>query len=309
MAGAAPSILVLGAGELGTAVLEALAAHPQRQGGTIAVLLRQETIDTADASKKQHNDRLRKLGVRLVAGNVTEHSVAELAGVLGAYDTVISCTGFAMPAGTQRRLTEAALAAGVRRYFPWQWGVDYDAVGAGSAQDLFDEQLAVRRRLRAQAATDWTVVSTGLFMSFLFLPAFGPVDRPRRTLRCLGSWDTAVSVTTPRDIGAMAAELAYRPGSDTSRAVVYVAGDTVTYGRVAELVQRRFPDVLFHKEAWDLDLLQKRLAEKPDDKMVKYQNVFAAGKGVAFERAATVNVQRGIPLEGVEDYLHGLEMA
>lgn len=308
MAGAAPSILVLGAGELGTAVLEALVAHPERQGGTISVLLRQESINTSDAAKKEQHDRLRKLGIQFVAGDVIKNTAEELAAIFKPYHTVIGCTGFGMAPGTQRKITEAALAAGIPRWFPWQFGLDFEVVGAGSAHDLFDEQLDVRRRLRGQTATDWTIVSTGLFMSFLFLPEFGPVDLPRRTLRCLGTWDTGVTLTTPRDIGTMVAELVYRPSPDASHAVVYIAGDTVTYGRVAELVQQRFPDVSFHKEAWDLDVLKKRLAEKPDDNMLKYQNVFAAGKGVAFDPATTINVQRGIPLEGLETYLKGLEI-
>ena len=43
------SILLLGAGELGMAVLEALAKHPRRGSDTkLAVLLRQSTIDSTD---------------------------------------------------------------------------------------------------------------------------------------------------------------------------------------------------------------------------------------------------------------------
>jgi len=54
----------------------------------------------------------------------------------------------------------------VKRYFPWQFGVDYDVIGRGSAQDLFDKQLDVRHLLRGQSGTEWVVVSTGMFMSF-----------------------------------------------------------------------------------------------------------------------------------------------
>jgi len=64
----------------------------------------------------------------------------------------------------------------VKRYFPWQFGVDYDVIGRGSAQDLFDEQLDVRDLLRGQSGTEWVVVSTGMFMSFLFEPWFGVVE-------------------------------------------------------------------------------------------------------------------------------------
>ena len=88
---------------------------------------------------------------------------------------------------------------------PWQFGVDYDVLGKGSAQDLFNEQLEVRELLRAQRATEWIIISTGMFTSFLFEPAFGVVDLANNTVNALGSWDTQVTVTTPEDIGMLTA--------------------------------------------------------------------------------------------------------
>lgn len=87
--------------------------------------------------------------------------------------------------GSQLKLTRAVLEAGVSRYFPWQYGIDYDVVGGGSAQDLFDEQLEVRNLLRSSSSSsptsvDWIIVSTGVFMSFLLVPEFGPVDMNNR---------------------------------------------------------------------------------------------------------------------------------
>lgn len=136
---------------------------------------------------------------------------------------MVSCIGFAAGPGTQRKITEAALAARVSRYFPWQFGVDYDAIGHGSPQDLFDEQLDVRDMLRAQDDTEWVIVSTGMFTSFLFEPDFGVVDLAANTVNALGSWDTEVTVTTPEDIGVLTAEIIQtRPR--IANQVVYVAG-------------------------------------------------------------------------------------
>jgi hypothetical protein len=49
-------------------------------------------------------------------------------------------------------------------------------VGRGSGQDVWDEQLDVREMLRAPSRTRWTIISTGMFTSFLFGPSFGLVD-------------------------------------------------------------------------------------------------------------------------------------
>lgn len=300
------SILVLGAGELGLAVLEALVAHNRRGKSEITVLLRPPTIDSTNPDKQRGIVHLASLGVAFEPGDIEASSTSELANIFKNYHTIISCTGMYSPPGTQLKLTRAVLEAAVARYFPWQYGIDYDTIGSGSSQDLFDEQLEVRSLLRAQSATDWIIVSTGLFMSFLFVPEFGPVDLKDRVLRGLGSWDVPVSVTTPKDIGRMVAEIVYEP-REIQRQVVFVAGDTVTYGRVADLVQSRFGGG-WRREVWDWEILQKRLREEPGNGMFKYQNVFAAGKGVAWDLDRTVNGQRGIKLENLEAYLKHIDV-
>ncbi|KAF2970597.1 hypothetical protein GQX73_g2957 [Xylaria multiplex] len=297
-------VLIVGAGELGTAILEGLVQHPKHRS-SITVLLRASTLQSVDTGKIRANAYLRSLGAELAPGDIVQDSEEHLAGIFKDYDTIIVCSGFGFPPGTQLRVTRAVLRAGVKRYFPWQWGIDYDIVGAGSAQDLFDEQLEVRKLLRAQVDVDWVVVSTGLFVSFIFVPEFGPVDFKARTVRALGGWDTQLSVTTPRDIGRVAADIVYDP-QGINRQVVFTAGDTVSYENVADLVTKRFGGQ-WARELWDMDTLQQRLKDNPDNGMVKYQNVFGAGNGVAWDMASTVNAQRGIKMQTVEGYLEEMK--
>ncbi len=54
--------------------------------------------------------------------------------------------------------------------------MNYDVVGKGSGQPVWDEQYDVRTLLREQNVTEWVIVSTGLFTSFLFEPAFDVVN-------------------------------------------------------------------------------------------------------------------------------------
>lgn len=44
-----------------------------------------------------------------------------------------------------------------------------------------------------------------MFMSYLFEPEFGVVDLKENTVHALGSLDTAVTLTTPDDIGVLTA--------------------------------------------------------------------------------------------------------
>ena len=135
---------MLGAGELGMTALRARAPRAADAGITVSVLLRPSTISSPDADEREEIAELRMLGVAVVPGDLAGASIPDLAQQFAPHDEVLSCIGFAAGGGTRLKLAKAALQAGVRRYVPWQFGVDYDALGRGSAQNLFDEQLDVR---------------------------------------------------------------------------------------------------------------------------------------------------------------------
>ncbi len=203
-------ILVLGTGELGMAVLRHLALKAARVGGiSLSVLLRMNSSRTAGARKSEEQAELRALGVNFVFGDLARTSAIELSKLFKRYQTVIGCTGFVGGPGIQLKLAQAVIAGSVKRYVPWQFGVDCDAIGKGSAQDLFDEQLEVRILLRSQQATEWIIISTGMFISFLFKPSFGVIDLSANAVHALGSWENAVTVTTAEDIGKLTAEILF----------------------------------------------------------------------------------------------------
>jgi hypothetical protein len=295
------SILVLGAGELGMSIIRHLAKRTNQAADTsVTVLLRLATITSADAEKQRDIAELRSLGVKFLPGDLAD-STADLSALFKDFNTIISCTGFVTGAGGfQLKLARAVLDAGVKRYFPWQFGVDYDSIGRGSAQDLFDEQLDVRDLLRSQDRTEWVIVSTGMFTSFLFEPSFGVVDLAQNTVRALGSRDTAVTVTTPEDIGALTAEICFAEPRIVNT-IVYTAGDTVTYAQLADIVDSVLGRQVRRVE-WSVSELQNELAKDPDDSLKKYRVVFAQGKGVSWDINKTFNAQRGIRVVSAEQW-------
>jgi len=297
------NILVLGAGELGLCVLRELAKAAANEGDVrITVLLRPVATAPIPEPRAQLLEQLRVLGIGVLSADIIEDPVEELAGHFSRFDTVISCVGFVAGAGVQLKITRAVLEAGVKRYVPWQFGVDYDAIDKGSAQDLFDEQLDVRALLRAQEWTEWLVISTGMFTSFLFEPAFGVVDLARNTVHALGSWNTQVTVTTPEDIGLLTARILFtRPR--VANQVVFVAGDTLSYGQLADRVDAAL-DRKVHRIEWTVQKLNDDLAAAPDDQMRKYRAVFAQGKGVAWDKRHTFNAAHGIELTTTADWIN-----
>jgi nucleoside-diphosphate-sugar epimerase len=293
----ASAILVIGAGELGMAVLRALSDRGSAEGGALSVLLRPETSGTPNPSAPE----LQGLGMTTVHADLATASEDALAAIFANFSTVICCTGFVGGPGTQRKITAAVLKAGVERYVPWQFGVDYDVVGRGSGQEVFDEQSDVRDMLRSQSGTHWVVISTGMFTSFLFEPSFGVVDLEKGKVHALGSWDHRPTVTTPGDIGRLtAAILAYQPRIDD--AVVYVAGDTFSYARLADMVEHHLGHPV-ERILWDMETLRSQAAANPDDGMRKYHLAFARDTGVAWDKSGTFNAAQEIAVTDVPDWL------
>ena len=290
----ASNILVLGAGELGISMLTALAAQ-KPANSTIAVLLRPSTI-TQNTSPAL--PLLRGLNIDFLPGDISL-SISELAALFKPFDVVISCLGFTCGPGSQLKICNAVLQAKVKRFFPWQFGVDYDIIGRGSAQGLFDEQLDVRDILRGQGETEWVIVSTGVFTSFLFEPAFGVVDLKdgEGVVRALGSWENEVTVTSVEDVGKLVAGMVFEKGEGKlGNEVVFTAGETVSYAALAGVVDTVLGRKI-RRELWSVEDLDGK------DMMAMYRAVFAAGRGVAWGKDRSWNVRMRIEVEDVTGWM------
>jgi hypothetical protein len=284
---------VLGAGELGMPVLRNLARRAKTiDGASISVLLRASAVTSDEPSKKRDIKEIRDLGIEVVIGDLVQSSIDELASVFARYDTVIGCAGYAAGIDTPMKLAKAALRSGIPRYFPWQFGVDFEAIGRGGPQDIFDAQLDVRELLRSQDKTEWVVISTGMFMSYLFEPEFGVLDLENSAVHALGSLDTAVTLTTPDDIGRLTAEVVFFQPTIRNE-IVFLAGDTVTYGEVADRLEAAL-DRPFGRSEWTVPFLMDELADDPRNMMRKYRAAFAIGRGVAWDKAGTFNARQAI---------------
>jgi hypothetical protein len=266
------------------------------------VLLRASAAASNVPDKQRDVAEIRDLGIDTIIGDLVKSSIDELAAVFGQYDTVIGCAGYAAGIDTPMKLARAARQAQIPRYFPWQFGVDFDVIGRGSPQDIFDAQLDVRELLRGQHQTEWVIISTGMFMSYLFEPEFGVVDLEEHAVHALGSLDTAVTLTTPDDIGVLTAEVVFTQPRIRNE-IVYLAGDTVTCGEVADKLQAALGQP-FSRSAWSEEYLLSELARDPHNMMRKYRAAFAQGRGVAWDKSGSFNAQRAIPVTDVASWIN-----
>lgn len=143
-------------------------------------------------------------------------------------------------------------------------------------------------------------------MSYLFLPDFGVVDLENKTVRALGSWQNKITVTTPHDIGRMTAEMVFAPQGTVDDRVVYIGGETISYGQLANLLDQILsPEEGQHftRQEWTLSHLREKLAENPDNLWYKYRCIFGDGKGISWDLNETFNGQRDVEMTTVKDYI------
>ncbi|KAJ3042437.1 hypothetical protein HK097_002027 [Rhizophlyctis rosea] len=298
-------ILLLGAGELGTAFLPHLSSLPNTQ---ITIAVRTPPKYTHLLSTHPN--------VHLLPLNTSSPSPS-LSLTFSHYDIIISCTGFGQDVSVFPKLANEVLEAGkVKKkrgegklwFFPWQWGVDYDVTGDGEGlMPLFGKQVEVRNILRTHAKEShvkWTVLSTGIFMSFLFEPFWGVVERRPDsgdvTVRALGSWEHKVTVTYVNDIGRVLASVVNGEVDGEDR-VLYAGGDTVSYAQLADIVEGVVGKKV-RREEWSIPHLKRELEEDPEDGIKKYRLVFARD-GVWWDVERTVNHKLQIPMMDVQTYV------
>ena len=242
---------------------------------------------------------------------------ASLSETFANFDIIVSATGFGADPTTIVKLAQEVLRAGSIKkakgesdlwYFPWQWGVDYDITGDGQGlMPLFGTQRDVRNLLREQGEESnvtWTVVSTGIFMSFLFEPFWGIVDRTHEkegklVVRCLRDWDHRVTITDVDDIGRVLARIV-NEDVEAKRRVLYIAGDTLSYGQLAEIVERVSGREV-EREEWTISHLVDELKADSDNDIKKYRLVFAR-EGVWWSKEETVNHKLGMCMMDVDTY-------
>lgn len=316
------SILVLGAGELGLAVLKGL-ANKKDPNSEVTVLLRPSTANLPRQAPKVAPIYALPGDVKILPCDLLESSQSELANAFKAFDVVIGCTGYDQNSagtgeGLQFKIAKAILEAGtVKLYVPWQFGVDYDLFEYGDAGGLFDEQKDIRKLLR-QATQDgksemsWIIVSTGIFMSFLFQAFWGVVQKDTETdgwiVNALGSGETSTTVTTPDDIGKLTAEIVFEALTDSQEgkamrnSAVFIAGDTVTYAQLVDIVHEATGKPTRKGEVLDMKQLDKKLSQDSSDILHKYRVAFGRGKGVSWDKEGSFNHRHDIDVQNTKGW-------
>ena len=212
------TVTVAGAtGDLGLRIVRAL----RREGAAVTALVRSGTDRARVAA-------LAALGARVVEAGPGrpgswQSACAGAACVVSAFNGL---SGTVIDA--QTALLEGAVRAGVPRFIPSDFSIDYAKTVPGGNRNL-DLRRAFQARLDA-APIQATSVLNGAFMELLAGQAPLILDRPRRVLYW-GSADQRLDFTTKDDTAAFTARAALDPGTPRW---LRVAGDSLSARELAE---------------------------------------------------------------------------
>lgn len=200
-----------------TGALGLLIAHHLRQrGATVRALVRPE------ASTKAEAESLRLQGATIV--EVDYNNLAELTKACSGATCVVSAVSGLREVivETQTQLLEAAVAAGVPRFIPSDFSIDYTKLPYGSNRNLDLRREFSERLDKAPIAA--TSVLNGMFMDLLKGKAPILLTGPRRVVYW-GDADQPLDFTTMVDTAAFTAAAALDP---TTPRFLRVAGEVAS---------------------------------------------------------------------------------
>lgn len=215
-----PLIVVAGAaGDLGGRITKALIAR----GSAVRALVR------TDASAADKN-KLATIDATIVAANsadvasvaaACEGAACVVSALNGLYDVVIE---------RQTVLVDAAVAAGVPRFIPSDYSLDFTKTERGGNRNLDLRREFMGRVDRAPITT--TSILNGAFMDML--GAEMPIIQPRiRRVIYWGSADQVLDFTTKDDVAAYTAAAAL---DATTPRLLRIAGDSITARGIAQML-------------------------------------------------------------------------
>lgn len=244
----------------------------------ITIVTRQDSKSTFPSSAK------------IVSADYT--SVASLTSAFQSQDAVVATVGTDGQAG-QSVLIDAAIAAGVKRFIPSEFGSDI-GTAKGAALPVYGYKVATRRYLEAKVAAGaditYTYVLNGPFLDWGFQYNF-LLDTKSTETKIYDGGKTAFSTTTLASVGQAVVGVLSHPEETRNRGV-FVQDAVVTQKQLLELAKKALPG----KEWRTVDVDTKDVERSSNEGLAKgeftaevmygylYIAVFRDGMANSFEK-------------------------
>ncbi|KAJ4327145.1 hypothetical protein N0V84_002407 [Fusarium piperis] len=168
-------------------------------------------------------------------------SLESLTAALKGQDVVVS-TLTTLAVATQETLIDAAVAAGVKRFLPSEFGSNLD-VPSVRALPLFSAKVAIQDKLKALAKEgkiSYTFVYNSIFFDWGLSHNFF-IDFSKAEATLFDGGNTEFSTTTLGSIADAVVGVVSHP-EETKNRVVYIQDTVLTQNKILELAKKANPD-------------------------------------------------------------------
>lgn len=226
-------------GHVGAFILKALLEN----GFTVTVLVRSDSTQTYPANVKLAH---------------VDYTVAStLHSALINQDAVVSAIGDVATL-TQEALIDAAIAAGVKRIIPAEYGIDPDHAAVRALPVFAQKQRVaeyVREKTSVAPATTYSLICNNEFWDYGLELSYG-VDVKKRKMDIFDGGEVKLTIT-PRDVVAKGIVGVLRRPEETANRVVRVHGRAVTQIQLLAICRR-----VVGEEGWDIEHVDTVQKEK-----------------------------------------------
>ncbi|KAG9018159.1 hypothetical protein FRB90_012067 [Tulasnella sp. 427] len=198
---------------------------------------------------------LKELGAEVHTGTVTVES-------LKGIDVVINAWGFTVPGEIKDSLVKTAAEAGVRVYFPSEFGVDPHNLDV--EKNIFSSKVAQAKYAREVGGGSLKVIEVyiGGFLDQIGMYAAGVgIDVQNKTVSSVGkdSATARISYTSERDIAYSTVRLAVLAAQDPSSVAdrVRISGSNTSWSDIAKLLSVEHDSTFEVKELDDEPFKEK----------------------------------------------------
>ncbi|KAF2965129.1 hypothetical protein GQX73_g8459 [Xylaria multiplex] len=214
--------VVGGSGNLGRAVVSELVDA----GFTVTVLTREGSTATFPAG--------------VVSKAVDYSSVESLTPALEGQDALVSTIATVAVAG-QQPLVDAAVAAGVRRIIPSEFGINTRFLGKEPIGTILQGKVKtlnyIHEKSKQNPSFTWTGISTGLFFDWGLEHGSIGLDKATKTATIYDSGNEPYQASNLPHIGKAIAALLKRPEVTTNRYIT-IASFNPTQNQVLEIAEK-----------------------------------------------------------------------
>ncbi|RMZ74295.1 isoflavone reductase family [Pyrenophora seminiperda CCB06] len=215
------NVIIIGAGgNLGPAILDAFL---KESSFNTTVLSRQNSTSTFPS------------GVKVIKADYD--SLESLRDAFKGQDAVISLVG-GMALGDQKKLIDAAIAAGVKRFIPSEFGSNTDDARTRAVVPPFEGKSDTVKYLKSkEKEISWTSIVTGPFLDWGLKTGFLGFDAASKTVSLYDNGEATISTTTLHQVGVTTVKVLEKEDL-TKNQYVYVSEVQVSQKEILATVEK-----------------------------------------------------------------------